>query len=278
GRSEAPSDAWCTNRSRQESSEEERGRGGEEEWRERPEKMSEEGEEAAKLTRHRGPSNTNRTVARKPEKGIQYLIERGFVSDTPVGIARFILERKGLSRQMIGEFLGSRQQFNKDVLDCVLDEMDFSGMDLDDALRKFQAQIKVQGEAQRVERLVEAFSQRYCVCNPVLIRQFQNPDTIFILAFAIILLNTDMYSPNVKPERKMKLEDFIKNLRGVDNGQDIPRDLLVAIYGRIQKWELRTNDDHVSQVQAVERMVVGKKPVRPFDILNRRLIVLNLMC
>ena len=48
---------------------------------------------------------------------------------------------------------------------------------------------------------------------------------------------------------------------GVDNGQDIPRDLLVAIYGRIQKWELRTNDDHVSQVQAVERMVVGKKPV-----------------
>uniref|UniRef100_A0A3Q3BHQ1 IQ motif and Sec7 domain ArfGEF 2a n=1 Tax=Kryptolebias marmoratus TaxID=37003 RepID=A0A3Q3BHQ1_KRYMA len=205
---------------------------------------------------------------KKPEKGIQYLIEKGFVSDTPVGIARFILERKGLSRQMIGEFLGSRQQFNKDVLDCVLDEMDFSGMDLDEALRKFQAQIKVQGEAQRVERLVEAFSQRYCVCNPVLIRQFQNPDTIFILAFAIILLNTDMYSPNVKPERKMKLEDFIKNLRGVDNGQDIPRDLLVAIYGRIQKWELRTNDDHVSQVQAVERMVVGKKPVRSLSVLQ----------
>ncbi|XP_077937605.1 IQ motif and SEC7 domain-containing protein 2 isoform X1 [Gasterosteus aculeatus] len=207
---------------------------------------------------------------KKPEKGIQYLIERGFVSDTPVGIARFILERKGLSRQMIGEFLGSRQQFNKDVLDCVLDEMDFSGMDLDDALRKFQAQIKVQGEAQRVERLVEAFSQRYCVCNPVLIRQFQNPDTIFILAFAIILLNTDMYSPNVKPERKMKLEDFVKNLRGVDNGQDIPRDLLVSIYGRIQKWELRTNDDHVSQVQAVERMVVGKKPV--LSLAHRRLV------
>lgn len=57
-------------------------------------------------------------VHRKPEKGIQYLIERGFVSDTPVGIARFILERKGLSRQMIGEFLGNRQkQFNKDVLE-----------------------------------------------------------------------------------------------------------------------------------------------------------------
>uniref|UniRef100_H3AVC2 IQ motif and Sec7 domain ArfGEF 2 n=1 Tax=Latimeria chalumnae TaxID=7897 RepID=H3AVC2_LATCH len=199
---------------------------------------------------------------KKPEKGIQYLIERGFLSDTPVGVAHFTLERKGLSRQMIGEFLGNRQkQFNRDVLDCVVDEMDFSGMDLDDALRKFQSHIRVQGEAQKVERLIEAFSQRYCVCNPALVRQFRNPDTIFILAFAIILLNTDMYSPNVKPERKMKLDDFIKNLReGVDNGEDIPRDLLVGIFQRIQKRELRTNDDHVSQVQAVERMIVGKKP------------------
>ena len=52
------------------------------------------------------------------------------------------------------------------------------------------------------------------MCNPEVVQQFHNPDTIFILAFAIILLNTDMYSPNVKPERKMKLEDFVKNLRG----------------------------------------------------------------
>ncbi|XP_074023283.1 LOW QUALITY PROTEIN: IQ motif and SEC7 domain-containing protein 2-like, partial [Numenius arquata] len=208
---------------------------------------------------------------KKPEKGIQYLIERGFLSDTPVGVAHFILERKGLSRQMIGEFLGNRQkQFNRDVLDCVVDEMDFSGMELDEALRKFQSHIRVQGEAQKVERLIEAFSQRYCVCNAALLRQFRNPDTIFILAFAIILLNTDMYSPSVKAERKMKLEDFIKNLRGVDNGEDIPREMLVGIYQRIQNRELRTNDDHVSQVQAVERMIVGKKPV--LSLPHRRLV------
>ena len=57
-------------------------------------------------------------------------------------------------------------------------------------------------------------SQRYCMCNPDVVQQFHNPDTIFILAFAIILLNTDMYSPNIKPDRKMLLEDFIRNLRG----------------------------------------------------------------
>ncbi|XP_066470350.1 IQ motif and SEC7 domain-containing protein 1 isoform X2 [Tiliqua scincoides] len=199
---------------------------------------------------------------KKPEKGIQYLIDRGFVPDTPVGVAHFLLQRKGLSRQMIGEFLGNRQkQFNRDVLDCVVDEMDFSTMELDEALRKFQAHIRVQGEAQKVERLIEAFSQRYCICNPGVVRQFRNPDTIFILAFAIILLNTDMYSPNVKPERKMKLEDFVKNLRGVDDGEDIPREMLIGIYERIRKRELKTNEDHVSQVQKVEKLIVGKKPI-----------------
>ncbi|NXE01780.1 IQEC1 protein, partial [Chaetorhynchus papuensis] len=216
-------------------------------------------------------------LLRKPEKGVQYLIERGFVPDTPVGVAHFLLQRKGLSRQMIGEFLGNRQkQFNRDVLDCVVDEMDFSTMELDEALRKFQAHIRVQGEAQKVERLIEAFSQRYCICNPGVVRQFRNPDTIFILAFAIILLNTDMYSPNVKPERKMKLEDFIKNLRGVDDGEDIPREMLIGIYERIRKRELKTNEDHVSQVQKVEKLIVGKKPVSSLcsvlSLPHRRLV------
>lgn len=40
---------------------------------------------------------------------------------------------------------------------CVVDEMDFSAMELDEALRKFQAHIRVQGEAQKVERLIEAY-------------------------------------------------------------------------------------------------------------------------
>uniref|UniRef100_A0A0D9RI23 IQ motif and SEC7 domain-containing protein 3 n=1 Tax=Chlorocebus sabaeus TaxID=60711 RepID=A0A0D9RI23_CHLSB len=206
-----------------------------------------------------------------PDKGIQFLISRGFIPDTPIGVAHFLLQRKGLSRQMIGEFLGnSKKQFNRDVLDCVVDEMDFSSMELDEALRKFQAHIRVQGEAQKVERLIEAFSQRYCMCNPEVVQQFHNPDTIFILAFAIILLNTDMYSPNIKPDRKMTLEDFIRNLRGVDDGADIPRELVVGIYERIQQKELKSNEDHVTYVTKVEKSIVGMKTV--LSVPHRRLV------
>ncbi|XP_059112860.1 IQ motif and SEC7 domain-containing protein 3 isoform X2 [Peromyscus eremicus] len=206
-----------------------------------------------------------------PDKGIQFLISRGFIPDTPIGVAHFLLQRKGLSRQMIGEFLGnSKKPFNRDVLDCVVDEMDFSNMELDEALRKFQAHIRVQGEAQKVERLIEAFSQRYCMCNPEVVQQFHNPDTIFILAFAIILLNTDMYSPNIKPDRKMMLEDFIRNLRGVDDGADIPRELVVGIYERIQQKELKSNEDHVTYVTKVEKSIVGMKTV--LSMPHRRLV------
>ncbi|XP_078272864.1 IQ motif and SEC7 domain-containing protein 3 isoform X2 [Rhinoraja longicauda] len=206
-----------------------------------------------------------------PDKGVQFLIARGFIPDTPIGVAHFLLQRKGLSRQMIGEFLGnSKKQFNRDVLDCVVDEMDFSNMELDEALRKFQAHIRVQGEAQKVERLIEAFSQRYCMCNPEVVQQFHNPDTIFILAFAIILLNTDMYSPNIKPDRKMMLEDFIRNLRGVDDGVDIPREMVVGIYERIQQKELKSNEDHVTYVTKVEKSITGMKT--DLSVPHRRLV------
>lgn len=54
---------------------------------------------------------------KKPEKGIAYLIKRGFLNNSPQAVANFLVIRKGLSRQMIGEYLGNLQcSFNMDVL------------------------------------------------------------------------------------------------------------------------------------------------------------------
>ena len=61
---------------------------------------------------------------------------------------------------------------------------------------------------------IQIFGQRYCATNSSTIPS--NIDTIFILAFAIIMLNTDLHSRNIKSEKKMRLEQFIKNLRGKD--------------------------------------------------------------
>ena len=61
---------------------------------------------------------------------------------------------------------------------------------------------------------MEAFASRYCLCNPDQVKNFNNLDSVFLLAFAIIMLNTDLHNKSIKSERKMKLQDFVKNLRG----------------------------------------------------------------
>ena len=44
-------------------------------------------------------------------------MEQGFVGEHPADVAHFLLTRKGLSRQMIGDYLGNLQKpFNMDVL------------------------------------------------------------------------------------------------------------------------------------------------------------------
>lgn len=48
---------------------------------------------------------------------------------------------------------------------------------------------------------------------------------------------------------------------GVDDGADIPRDMVVGIYERIQQRELRSNEDHVTYVSKVEQSIVGMKTV-----------------
>jgi len=60
----------------------------------------------------------------------------------------------------------------------------------------------------------QAFAGCYAECNPEVVCQFRRADTVFLLAFAIVMLNTDLHNKNIKPDRKMKLDDFVRNLRG----------------------------------------------------------------
>ncbi|XP_060083315.1 IQ motif and SEC7 domain-containing protein 2-like isoform X2 [Ylistrum balloti] len=208
---------------------------------------------------------------KKPEKGIRFLCEYGFIDESPHVVARFLITRKGLSKQMIGEYLGNLQnEFNMEVLHYFAQEIDLAGLQVDMALRKFQSCFRMPGEAQKIERLMEAFASRYCFCNPDQVKNFKNLDVVFLLAFAIIMLNTDLHNSNIKAERRMKLEDFIKNLRGIDDGDDVDRDMLVGIYERISVSELRPGVDHVTQVMKVEQTIVGKKP--QLALSHRRLV------
>ena len=79
------------------------------------------------------------------------------------------------------------------------------------------------------------------------------------LAFAIMLLNTDLHTPNLKSEKKMQVQDFVNNLSGVDGGRDFDHKLLKQIYKGIKKQEFVTGVDHVVQVQALQASIVNEQ-------------------
>jgi IQ motif/SEC7 domain-containing protein len=94
-------------------------------------------------------------------------------------------------------------------------------MPIDIALRHLLTHFRLPGEAQKIDRVMLVFARRYGECNGI---SFAGGcDTVYILAFAIIMLNTDLHSRSIKDANRMKLDDFIKNLRGVDAGRDIDR-------------------------------------------------------
>lgn len=51
------------------------------------------------------------------------------------------------------------------VMHAYIDAMDFTGLKFDDAIRLFLLDFRLPGEAQKIDRLMEKFAERYHVCN-----------------------------------------------------------------------------------------------------------------
>ena len=201
----------------------------------------------------------------RPESGIDYLASKGYIDLSPESVGKFLHKTSGLSMEKIGQYLGSLQSpFAMKVLSCFMQEFNFAGQRIDKSLRSLLQKVRVPGEAQKIERIMEVFGKRYGQCNQNIISKFKSPDSIVTLAFAIILLNTDLHTPNLKSEKKMQVGDFINNLRGVDAGRDFDPKLLKQIYKGIKKQEFVTGVDHVVQVQALQASILNEQGMFTF--------------
>ncbi|CAO3598921.1 unnamed protein product [Absidia cylindrospora] len=175
----------------------------------------------------------------KPKKGMAVLARNGFVDMADhTGVAQFLLSTEGLNKTMIGDYLGEGDEENIAIMHAFVDEMDFAEMEFTTALRHFLQAFRLPGEAQKVDRFMLKFGERYVHGNPTV---FANAETAYMLAFAVALLNSDAHSPKVK--RRMTLQDFIKNNRGLDDGGDISLEIQEAIYNDIQSNEIKMQDD-----------------------------------
>ena len=108
---------------------------------------------------------------------------------------------------------------------------------------------RIPGEAQKIDRLISTFAQCFWEDNAGdhTTCPFQHRDTVIVVAFAIIMLNTDLHrantarkgNPSKKNERKkMTRQEFITNLRGADEAKNVSKSYLSEIYDSIQSYPI----------------------------------------
>lgn len=170
----------------------------------------------------------------KAKKGIEHFLSNKFIpSDSPKDIAKFLLETEGLDKAVIGEYMGEGDEKNVAVMHAFVDQMDFSNTDFVQSMRTFLQSFRLPGESQKIDRYMLKFAERYVLGNPHI---FANAETAYVLSYSVILLNTDLHSPQIK--NRMTVESFIKNNSGIDNDQDLPQEFLEEIYREVQDNEI----------------------------------------
>ncbi|XP_013013697.1 Golgi-specific brefeldin A-resistance guanine nucleotide exchange factor 1 isoform X3 [Cavia porcellus] len=183
----------------------------------------------------------------KPKKGIQFLQEKGLLT-IPMDnaeVAQWLRENPRLDKKMIGEFVSDRK--NIDLLESFVSTFSFQGLRLDEALRLYLEAFRLPGEAPVIHRLLEVFTEHWRNCNG---SPFANSDACFALAYAVIMLNTDQHNHNVRKQNApMTLEEFRKNLKGVNGGKDFEQDILEDMYHAIKNEEIVMPEEQTGLVR-----------------------------
>jgi len=87
---------------------------------------------------------------------------------------------------------------------------------------------------------MEKFAERYTNQNSDI---FPTADAAFILAFSVIMLNTDLHNPAIKEDRRMTKAGFVRNNSGICDGQDLPAEFLNGIFDNIKKNPISLKED-----------------------------------
>ncbi|KAE8399298.1 hypothetical protein BDV37DRAFT_233671 [Aspergillus pseudonomiae] len=84
---------------------------------------------------------------------------------------------------------------------------DWSNMNILAALRSLCTRLILKGETQQVDRVLDAFSIRWCECNPN--HGFKASDVVHTICYSLLLLNTDLHLADI--EQKMTKGQFVRN-------------------------------------------------------------------
>ena len=210
------------------------------------------------------------------KKAVQFLVKSDFMPDTPQEIASFLrVYKNSFDPSAIGDFLGEggcntrEEEYWSQIRFRYTRAVSFVELELEPALRLYLTGcgFRLPGEAQKIDRFVEVFQKAFWQDNSgTQYCPFRHPDTVHMVSYATIMLNTDLHRANTdkKKRKKMTKEEFCRNLRGVDKDHegkhyDIDIDYLCRIYDNIaaQPIELAVESSEVGGAKATSGVTLN---------------------
>ncbi|KAI4283485.1 MAG: hypothetical protein L6R38_002127 [Xanthoria sp. 2 TBL-2021] len=159
-----------------------------------------------------GSQSHSLSLAREPV--VVPLREEG---DTP---AKYLVRlEEAVSRGAVAAILSKADdEFSKNVMRSYMRGFKFFGDPLDMSIRKLLMEAELPKETQQIDRVLQAFANRYHECNPGI---YASPvsDEAYFIAFSLLILHTDVFNKNNK--HKMQKTDYTKNARGTGVADEI---------------------------------------------------------
>ncbi|KZT74208.1 Sec7-domain-containing protein [Daedalea quercina L-15889] len=181
----------------------------------------------------------------KPKTGISFLEENKLIytdpnEPRPLSLARFLKNSARMDKRLLGDFLSKPE--NLDVLKAFMSLFNFKDKSVADAMRELLETFRLPGESQQINRITETFAEIYFATRPA---EAKSQDAVYVLAYSIIMLNTDQHSPQIR--KRMTIDDYKRNLKGVNDGSDFSQEYLQNIYDSIRKREIIMPEEHTGQ-------------------------------
>lgn len=109
---------------------------------------------------------------------------------------------------------------NQLALKLYLQHFDFAGLRLDIAFRRLCDKLYLKAESQQIDRILDAFAQRYWRTCPSAHSVYGSPDVVHIVTYTLLLLNTDLHV--VDSTSRMSRAQFVRNTMAAVVSQQTP--------------------------------------------------------
>ncbi|AEO67675.1 uncharacterized protein THITE_2144965 [Thermothielavioides terrestris NRRL 8126] len=112
-----------------------------------------------------------------------------------------------IQKDRAAAWMGEEGIVRQRTLRAYMELYDFEGQSILASMRQVCQRLLLRAETQQLDRILVAFSKRWCECNAN--HGFKSTDVIHTICYSIILLNTDLHMADI--EHKMTRSQFIKN-------------------------------------------------------------------